>query len=412
MGNKLYEECLKFYSYLKKDFLLLIKRKKYLYLSIAIPLLLALIFLIMLNPSSYSIKMGVCDYDNTAYSRLAYTDLSSFEPTLLPQENCSQELIKKIKQGEFSLGLRVGKGFAQDLENLQQTHITIFYDNTDIAFSNLVAWKVDSALTPFKREIINQLNTELKNRIALIRESVDLIKDSGVSRGIIEDKINEIDKDLSQIENLETEFIVNPIWVSHNPIYEQSERKNTGIIYVFPIIALFIVLMMASTSLIYDIKNNFLTSVKSSTTIASYLLAKIIFFLVIIFVQFLIIMLLFILYGASYQLNFIGILNLVLFVGVINTLIGLLIGIVSDNEGIAILFSLLISFPLMLLSGIFYPSQTFPRIFQWFSDILPLSYQIDAVRNVLLFGQNFSYNWVYVALVGFVLVYYLLRRRG
>lgn len=404
--NRVVNEGRKFYGYLKKDFLLLIKRKKYLYLSILIPLLLALIFVLMISPSEYKIKMGVCDLDNSELSQQAYANLNSFEAVMYSSVNCSDDLKRDVLEGKIPVGIRIGKGFANEINNLKQTHVTIFYDNTDIAFSNLIAWKVDSSMTPFKRAIIDEVNSELKQRLEILRTSVDMAK--RISSNSI---VNDIDEDLKQVESIETEFIVNPIWVSHEPVYEEKNAKDIGIVFVFPIIALFVILMLASTSLIYDIKTNFITSVKTSTTIVSYILAKILFFVGIAFVQFLIIAGLFFVYGARYEFNFLGIINLILFVAVINTLIGLIIGVISENEGVAILFSLLISLPLMLLSGIFYPSQTMPRIFQWLESILPLSYQIEKSKDVLLFGNNFGLTWIWGAVALFIVFVVLIRKK-
>ena len=62
---------LKTYAYLKKDTLLLVKRKKYLYLFILLPLIIATLFLFALNAKTYDIKVGICDFDQTDISNLS-----------------------------------------------------------------------------------------------------------------------------------------------------------------------------------------------------------------------------------------------------------------------------------------------------------------------------------------------------
>jgi ABC-2 type transport system permease protein len=89
----------------------------------------------------------------------------------------------------------------------------------------------------------------------------------------------------------------------------------------------------------------------------------------------------------------------------------MLIGLISDNEGIAILFSLIISFPFMLLSGIFYPLQTMPRLIQYFAKLIPLNYQIDYSKAVLLFGQSIGTRWLITAFILLIAVYYLITRK-
>lgn len=400
----------KFYGYLKKDTLLLVRRKKYLYLSITLPIIIALLFLLILNPSQYAIKVGICDLDNTEETQLAFSNMNGFEPIFLPTDNCIENLKTQIKEQKYPLGITIGEGFTENLEDLQQSHITIYYDNTDISFSNLVAWKVDQSMEPFEKEIIDKINLEIKENLVSLREGIDIIKEIPESK-FINKKISKIDNDVSKIENLKTEFLVNPLWTAHEPIYEEKSAKDVGITFVFPIIALFIILMLASTSIIYDKKTNFITRVKSSSSPFNYILAKITFFIGLTIVQFILIAAMFLIYGASLNISILGIINLILFVGITNTLLGLIIGLISDNEGIAILFSLIISFPLMLLSGIFTPLQTMPNFTQTLAKLLPLSHQINAAKLALLFKENISNIWIYPAIAMFILTLYLIRKK-
>ncbi|MEM4230482.1 MAG: ABC transporter permease [Candidatus Pacearchaeota archaeon] len=400
----------KFYSYLKKDFLLMVKRKKYLYLLILIPLLIGLIFIFFLNPSPANIKVGVCDNDQTSYSRQAVSDLKGFNTIFLPIENCTQNLLSQIKSKQISLGLEIPKGFSQNLLNLKQVKIIMYYDNTDIAFANFISWKVDVSMEPYERSILNALNTELKARVSAIRTGVDFMLELTEDYKTAQSRIQKIDSDLKKIEEIETEFILNPVWTEHKPIYTEK-TKDAGFAFIFPIIALFIVLMLSSSSFIYDKKTNFLVRVKSSTSPIIYIFAKLVFFFVITLINFMIIYILFLLYGSSYNLSFLKILNLLAFISITNTLLGMLIGLVSDNEGVAILFSFIVSFPFMLLSGIFYPVQTMPLLVQYFAKIIPLNYQITYSKSVILFDQSIGFNWLWIALVLVILVYYFITRK-
>lgn len=400
----------RFYGYLKKDTLLLVRRKKYLYLSIALPIIIALLFLLILNPSTKPIKVGVCDFDSTPETKLAFSNMDGFEPTFLETDNCIENLKNEIIKQRYSLGIEIGEGFTENLNNLEQSHITIYYDNTDISFANMMTWKVDQSMEPFEREIIDNINSEVKDKISSLRENVDMIKELNPPK-IIENRIDKIDKDLEKIEEVETEFLVNPLWTAHSPIYEEKSSKDIGITFVFPIIALFIILMLSSTSIIYDKKTNYLTRVKASTNPIWYVLAKVIFFLGLTIIQFLIVALLFLAYGSSLNISLIGTINLLLFIGITNALLGLIIGLISDNEGIAILFSLIISFPLMLLSGIFSPLQTMPRLMQSLAKVLPLSHQINSAKLALLFNSNISNIWIYPSIIMLIITYILIRKK-
>ncbi len=403
---------LKFYGYLKKDITLLYKRKKYLYLFILLPILISSLFLFALNPSDYEIKLGICDKDNSELSQQSYEELDSFKPIPYEQVNCVENLKQDIQKGKIDIGLEIPQGFQENIENLKQSKLIVYYDNTDIAFSNLISWKIDASLQPYEKQIINQLNQELKSNVKAVKTGFDFIvlEFPSVSGKFLEPIAN-AETSLKNLEELETEFLVNPIWTQKQPIYKEEMTKNAGIIFVFPIIALFVILMLASSSILYDKKTNFITRVKSSSSITLYLLAKLLFFIILTAVQFIIILLLFLAYGSSFPLNIIEIIKLIIYIALIDSLLGFIIGIIADNEGIAVLFSLILAFPLMLISGIFFPIQTLPTLVRYLAKLLPLDYQIQAAKSVLLFNQSISINWLYISIGLFVLVWYLLRRR-
>jgi ABC-2 type transport system permease protein len=399
---------LTFYAYLKKDFLLLYKRKKYLFTFILLPILIAGIFLFALNPGDFSVDVGICNFDDSAISNQAF-NLDGFNTEILHHTNCIENLKKGLESGEFALGIAIEKGFGEKITNLKQPKLSLYYDNTDVSFANLMSWKVDVALNPIKHQIIDQINQELTSNIASIRSNANLVVDSLPLNGFLEDKADELDKDLKNVEELETSFIVDPVGVEHNPLYPEESTKNSSIIYIFPVLALLITLMLASTSIIYDKKSKFLTRVKSSSFIINYLLAKVVFFVFLVLVQFLIIFLIFLASGARYSFNFGAIIELILAIAIVNSLLGFIIGLISDNEGIAVLFSLIISFPLMLISGLFFPVQTLPGFIQGLASILPLNLQIVATKSALLFGQGISSWWLVYGVIFFILAWLLLR---
>jgi ABC-type polysaccharide/polyol phosphate export permease len=274
----------------------------------------------------------------------------------------------------------------------------------------LLSWKVDSSLGAFEREIIDSLNSELNARISSARSNIDFFTEMIPVSPSLEERVEEIDSDLRTIGEMDTEFLIDPVWTDKKPVYEEGLKKSAAVAFIFPILALFVVLLLASTSVIYDKKTGFLTRVRSSTSPFLYLLAKLVFFTVLVFAQFLIIMVLFLLYGATYSYSFFSLLNIIVYIAVIDSLLGIIVGLISNNEGVAVLFSLIISFPLMLISGIFFPVQTLPRAVQYLTSVMPLNYQILASKSILLFNQGISNTWVYFAVVLFALVYWLIGR--
>jgi ABC-2 type transport system permease protein len=388
----------------------LVKRKKYLYLSLLIPFMIALLFLIMLSPSNSQISLGVCNLDPYTSSETIFSEIKGFNPILFESENCTENLKEQISLGEIPLGIVIPADFSANIKNLEQARIDVYLDKTDIAFSNMVEWKLDTALTPFKKNIIESINSELKAKVSSARTGIRFIENLQIKS--LQSDIENIDRDLEKIENMETEFVLEPVWTNKQGINSENDSKRTSIVFILPIILLFTILMLSSTSLIYDKRNNFISRVKTSTSVSLYLFAKIVFFFCLAIVQAFVIFLLYLAYGNAYLVNFWNVIHLLLFISFINCLLGVLIGIVSENEGIAILFSLIISFPLMLLSGIFYPIQTLSPVLQGITKVLPLSPQIEFAKRVLIFNSGFGFQWLWIAFGLFLICFFLIRRKN
>jgi ABC-2 type transport system permease protein len=67
------------------------------------------------------------------------------------------------------------------------------------------------------------------------------------------------------------------------------------------------------------------------------------------------------------------------------------------------------SMPMMFISGVFYPLETMPWIFQQIAKIAPLTYANDALRGVMLKGAGIGDIWIDVAvLLGFTALFFLM----
>ncbi len=399
----------KLYGHLKKDLMLFYNRKKYLYIFLLFPVLIAGLFLFILSPTTTEIDVGICNYDQNPETERVLNSLESFDIEVLNQTNCTENLKNMIRNGELSLGLEISEGFSERIENMEQSYITMYYDNTDIAFSNMVHWRVDSTLQPYERKIIDELNQELERRVSIARQSIGIIDGSQQIPRPLSDKIREIDEDLERIEKLNTDFLINPIRTDSQGIYENLDLRYISIAFLFPIISLFLILMLTSVSIIYDYKNGFITKVKTSTSILTYIISKILFFFILTTIIFLILYGVFLLAGASLSFNIVEIIKLLLMIAVTNSFIGMLIGNLADNEGIAILMSLFISFPLMLLSGLFFPVQNMPNIIQSIIRILPLNHQIEATKSIILFNQPMNWSLFYITIPLLLITLYVFR---
>jgi ABC-2 type transport system permease protein len=75
--------------------------------------------------------------------------------------------------------------------------------------------------------------------------------------------------------------------------------------------------------------------------------------------------------------------------------------------------------PQVLLSGVIFPVSTEPTALQWLSDILPLTYAVNGMRDIMVKGADLSWSSLQLDLAvvaGFVILFIVagtatLRRR-
>ena len=69
--------------------------------------------------------------------------------------------------------------------------------------------------------------------------------------------------------------------------------------------------------------------------------------------------------------------------------LGMLVGTVTKSVESAGVVGNIITFPMMFLSGTFFPISSMPQYLQTFAHVLPLYYLIAGLNNVMLY-QNYS----------------------
>ena len=67
--------------------------------------------------------------------------------------------------------------------------------------------------------------------------------------------------------------------------------------------------------------------------------------------------------------------------------LGMLVGTVTKNPETAGVIGNIVTFPMMFLSGTFFPISTMPQYLQTLAHVLPLFYIIEGLNNVMVFGN-------------------------
>jgi hypothetical protein len=402
---------LQFKGFIYKDAILFIKRKKYLYGTLIFPIALGLIYIMILSSNS-SISVMVCDFDNTSITKDAFSDIPTFDVDFSSDENCIEVMKSSIKDNSKLFGIVINEGFSEKIENLQTAELYVYYDNSNPSIANLAQWKIDNALIPLKNELVGNFAKELsqKSKDARMHTSLALEIIENTNLVSIKSPIEKADEDLEKLEKLDPHFIVSPIVTRQQGAYDEYSLVEVGAAPLAVILCMFIILMLCSTGVMIDKKTGLIKRIKASnSSMLIYAFAKIAYFTFIAIIQFTIVLLIFILAGASFSISLPLIIKSIIYISLINTLIGMIIGFISDSEGVAVLISLIFSLPMLLLSGMFYPIQIMPKIMQTIVYMLPLERQINMVKEALLFGGEINFP-ISLVLILSIWLLYLIRK--
>lgn len=133
-------------------------------------------------------------------------------------------------------------------------------------------------------------------------------------------------------------------------------------------------------------------------TKTEWLLSKIVWYILLTVVSFVLMSLTGIyLFGAHISFTW-GIIPFLLLGPFLFVSLGMLVGTVSNSPESAAVVGNLITFPMMFLSGTFFPVSGMPMYLQNIAHILPLFYVIDGLNNVMIYG-NYSPAYVDLAIL-------------
>jgi ABC-2 type transport system permease protein len=74
--------------------------------------------------------------------------------------------------------------------------------------------------------------------------------------------------------------------------------------------------------------------------------------------------------------------------------IGYAISSFARNTEAAASYANLVTFPMLFLSGVFFPVTSMPNWLQPVLNVLPLKYLVDALRQPMMYGRGFGAVWL------------------
>lgn len=418
-----------FFGMMYKEFLGVLRKKKIPILIIALPMVLSVIYgagiSVINQPFTSGINVGVCNFDNSTEVNNMLDELNSELPlTVLFEENCVDNLKQGVKDKAFLLGFIISEGFSNRLKAGNQSALVFLVDNSQPSMSVIMSTVLRHALHDYNSQFISSAEQELKRRASefhenlltiktVVNSTISMSEENKLLLGPVYEWINPVFNDLNNriseyeenvifIENLDVDYLIEPVTLEERGVYEGINMNSFIFPIMFCIISLFSSLLLASTNIIYDKKTKYLLKIKSSnTSFISYLFSKVCFFASIALIQFAFIFLIVLAFGGSFSFDFSSLMGAFLLITGVNALIGVLIGVLTQNENIAILVSLIITLPILFLSGAMVPIDIFPPFLKIFAEIIPLQKEILLLNQVALLSMPLTHS-----AIAWVLLYY------
>lgn len=113
------------------------------------------------------------------------------------------------------------------------------------------------------------------------------------------------------------------------------------------------------------------------------------------------------LWGLTIRGNPLLIIGVIIVVSMAMLAIGYAIAAISRNTEIAASYANLITFPMMFLSGVFFPLASMPAWLSPVINIMPLKYGVEALREPMLYGHGIGSIWSDLLILAAIFVVFM-----
>ena len=330
-------------------------------------------------PNQNSLKnvpIGIADEDNGATNQQLVDTVTNFK---VPGSSNNAFVIKTysdinaikdaIKKQQISGGLDIPSGFSDTVAKNQQATLTIVQDQANPQISQMVDQVLSQIVSGFGQGV----GTQKLDQILVSQTSVagTAIKQPVISPLAIMAPVT------AKIEGI----------IPGNPNYFE---------FVAPGIVAMIVMTAVLTGLAASISRE-----KETGTLDGILISPINRLAIILGKAFsqsirgliqgaMVLLLAFLLFGVTVHGNIL-LIALILFMGVFSFVgLGILVSSVAAEQETATQLLFMFQFPMLFLSGVFFPIQLMPQVMQYIAKVIPLTYAITAMRKVMVLGAGFS----------------------
>lgn len=213
--------------------------------------------------------------------------------------------------------------------------------------------------------------------------------------------------------------IAAPIKLDRIPVFRNRSYLDFLMPGIISIVLMFISFLLASITIVQErSKKTLIRTLLTPLSLGMFLFEKTAALIIIAFIQGIIMIIVaFVFYGILIppdqlaQLFLIILVYAAAFIG-----IGMALATLAESENTAMLLTLVLSIPMLFLSGVFFPFETMPDLMILLGNALPITMGIRALETVLIYQKGFEGFSVYLipllvyGLAGLGTAYILLKK--
>ncbi|PIN99267.1 MAG: hypothetical protein COT90_00340 [Candidatus Diapherotrites archaeon CG10_big_fil_rev_8_21_14_0_10_31_34] len=287
---------------------------------------------------------------------------------------------------------------SQTINELDQAVIDIDTTQTKLSQTLNDLTKVGSQLDSANKSV-QSFKTTINSMESTLNEIKSMVSETKASRESIlsdlkktKNQMQELSAKLDNLSSVSPDAIVRPLKITKEPLYASTEVSVITPMAI-AIVLLLTALLLTSISTILERNQGAELRAKLSPTMnLTWILGKILGQIVFaLFETALILIVAFIGFGVVPLGNLFELFLVLVLISFIFICIGLFITNFTRTQSTAILSSLLISVPLIFLSGMILPTSFMPSFVRAFSEVLPLTVAMSLITGILVRGTPLIY---------------------
>jgi len=213
--------------------------------------------------------------------------------------------------------------------------------------------------------------------------------------------------------------IASPINLDRVPVFRGRSFLDFLMPGIISIVLMFISFLLASITIVQErSKKTLIRTLLTPLSLGMFLFEKTAALIIIAFIQGIIMLIVaFVFYGILIPTDQLAQLFLIILVYAAAFIgIGMALATLAESENTAMLLTLVLSIPMLFLSGVFFPFETMPDLMILLGNALPITMGIRALETVLIYQKGFEAFSVFLVpllvygLAGLGAAYLLLRK--